>query len=65
MIDFKYVYTKQSYLGSFLFYVSLKKKDDFQDYKLWGMLKYLNKTGKTIIVPIGITNGKYYEKIVG
>ena len=45
------------------------EKDDFQDYDLWRtinyeILKYMVSTYKVIIVPMTITNYKYYEEII-
>lgn len=45
------------------------KKNDFQDYELWrtinyDILKYLSCSYDIIIVPMTITNKKYYEEIV-
>lgn len=57
-------------IGEFLFNTMPDKKDDFQDYELWRILnleilKNLNKSYDTIIVPMTITNKSYYNEIIG
>lgn len=57
-------------IGEFLFNIMPEKKDDFQDYELWRILnleilKNLSKSYDTIIVPMTITNGSYYDEIIG
>ena len=57
-------------IGEFLFYIMPEKKNDFQDYELWRILnleilKNLSKSYDTIIVPMTITNEKYYDEIIG
>lgn len=57
-------------IGVFLSNTLPIKKDDFQDYELWRnfnyeILKFLNAKFATIIVPMTITNPKYYNEIVG
>lgn len=57
-------------IGEFLFNIMQEKKDDFQDYELWRILnleilKNLSKSYDTIIVPMTITNEKYYDEIIG
>lgn len=56
-------------IGVFLSNTLPIKKDDFQDYELWRnfnyeILKFLNAKFATIIVPMTITNPKYYNEIV-
>ncbi len=57
-------------IGEFLFNVMPEKKADFQDYELWRILnleilKNLSTNYDTIIVPMTITNEKYYDEIIG
>lgn len=57
-------------IGVFLINTLPIKENDFQDYELWRTLNYeilkdLNKKFETIIVPMTITNPKYYDEIVG
>lgn len=57
-------------IGEFLLDIMPKKKDDFQDYELWrilnlDILKNLSKNYDTIIVPMTITNERYYDEIIG
>lgn len=56
-------------IGTFLMDNLPIKKNDFQDYELWrtinyDILKYLSCSYDTIIVPMTITNKKYYDEIV-
>lgn len=57
-------------IGEFLFNIMPEKKNDFQDYELQRILnleilKNLSKSYDTIIVPMTITNEKYYDEIIG
>ncbi len=57
-------------VGEFLFNIMPEKKDDFQDYELWRtlnfeILKDLNRSHRVTIVPMTITNKKYYNEIIG
>lgn len=57
-------------IGFFLQSTLIGKENDFQDYKLWRtinyeMLKLFCCKFEKIIVPMTITNRKYYDEIVG
>ncbi len=57
-------------IGSFLSKTLPIKKNDFQDFELWRtlnfeILKYLDEKLKVVIVPMTITNKRYYDEIVG
>ena len=56
-------------IGGFLSNMFNHEKDDFQDYELWrilnsDILKYLCSIHEVVIVPMTITNNKYYDEIV-
>ena len=56
-------------IGGFLSNLFNNEKDDFQDYELWrtlnsDILKYMCSVYEIVIVPMTITNIKYYEEIV-
>ena len=56
-------------IGEFLSNMFNHEKDDFQDYELWrtlnsDILKYMCSIYEIVIVPMTITNNKYYDEIV-